>query len=223
MRKRVALCLLSLSVVFLLSVPALAATDQGLTWGVDVNDRHEYSFQYEDVDHPEYSFLHEFYIAVKSLPQIPNNISYASPLNFGVFPELEYYHLNGSEADDWYQHLPPMIIPTGNWTLWTELFEAATSPVEEWDVAVAVEEGPSIWSYTINITVEDHNELGKASYIKESGIILDFLWSAFLDGSKYVEFEVHLLGRLAPEIVIIAVGGGVLVVVGVILLVRKKG
>ncbi len=222
MRKRVALCLLSLSVVFLLSISTFAATDQGLTWGVEINDRHDYSFRYDDVNHPEYSFLHEFYLVVESLPRIPNNISYASPLNFGVFPELEYYHLNGSEVDNWYQHLPPMIIPTGNWTLWTELFESITSQAEEWEIKVGVEDGPSIWSYSINTTVEDHVELGEASYIKQTGILADFLWSAFLEESNYAEYEVRLLVGQAPEIVIIAVGGGVVVAVGVILLVRKK-
>jgi hypothetical protein len=212
-----------LSIIFLLTSSAYAANDQALTWGVEVDDRHEYSFEYEDVDHPEYSFLHEFYFTVSSLPQIPDNITHASPMHFGVFPELEFYHLNGSATDNWYIHLPPMIIPTGNWTLWTELFEALEQTPEGIVTTVEVEDGPSIWSYSINTTVQDHTELGEVSYIKETGIIADFLWSAYMEGSMYVEYELHLLGReLAPEIVLVVIGSGVVAVVVIIFLVRKK-
>ena len=224
LRNKIAFCTLALSIILLLPFSGFAANDQGLTWGVEVDDRKEYSFRYEDVNNPEYSFLHEFYLVVESLPQIPNNISYASPLNFGVFPELGFYYLNGSEADNWYQFLPQMIIPTGNWTLWTKLFEAIEPTSEGMEVTVEVANDPSVWSYSINTTVDDHSEEGECSYIKGTGIISDFLWSAYLEGEKYVEFEVHLLGGGIATEVLLAIGGvGILAVLVIVLLVRKKG
>lgn len=224
MRKRITLCTLALSVIFLITGSAVAVNDQGLSWGVEIGDRHEYSFRYEDVTHQEYSFFHEFYLVVESLPIIPDNITHASPLSFGAFPGLEYYHLNGSNVDDWYWHLPPLIIPTRNWTLWTELFEDLRQTPEGIIVSIEIEEGLSTWSYRYNQTIEDHTELGEASYVKETGILTDFLWSAYLEENKYVEYEVHLLGQgIAPEIVIIAIGGAAIVVIVIILLVRKKG
>ncbi|NHJ12891.1 MAG: hypothetical protein EAX95_04405 [Candidatus Thorarchaeota archaeon] len=223
MARRVAPFLLALGILILLGSSAVAVSNQDLFWGVEEDDRHGYSFRYEDYINQEYSLRHDFFFIVDSLPDIPASILNVTPMDFAAFPVLDYFYSNGTEADYWYAHLPPMIVPVGNWTLWTSLFEAMEPDNPLTEIAVQVEDESSTWSYVYSSTTDLHSEMGQASYDKETGILADFLWSGYSEGEKYFEYEVHLLGRgLTPEIIIAIVGGGAVLALVIILAIRRK-
>jgi hypothetical protein len=110
-----------------------AANNQGLEWGIEVDDRFDYDF---DVSYHNSTFdldlTGEMYVIVNVLGDIADdivalmNIPIAS-LYSGTFT---VYWNNGTVMDDFWLGIPFMgsaflYYPIGNWTLMAELFEDA--------------------------------------------------------------------------------------------------
>jgi hypothetical protein len=113
--------IVSLLILFLLgsSLPAAgsAATNQNLEWGVEVGNRFDYHFQSNEMES-------NCYLIVESLPAIQDDISEIDYLDFfNVTPGYTLYFVNGTIAWWWMFDLTQLIIPSGNWNLWSSLVE----------------------------------------------------------------------------------------------------
>ncbi|MGY5875244.1 MAG: hypothetical protein RTU30_05820, partial [Candidatus Thorarchaeota archaeon] len=100
-----------------------AANNQGLEWGVEVDDRLEFSF---DADwsitimsvSTSYSVDHNVYLEIDSLPSIPNDVDSLSDIDM-VVSTMKF--ANGTEVSDIFSEvplstgLPTAAYPIGNW------------------------------------------------------------------------------------------------------------
>jgi hypothetical protein len=73
-RKRVSILVL-LCVVGLFPIVGSGASNQNLEWGVQIGDRFDFHFRYENYYEPIYNEEYDCYIVVESLPAIPNDIN----------------------------------------------------------------------------------------------------------------------------------------------------
>ncbi|MFW9804558.1 MAG: hypothetical protein ACFFFC_18010 [Candidatus Thorarchaeota archaeon] len=112
---------------------AAAASNQGLEWGIDVNDCIDY---YIEIDFHnstlDFQMDDGMYLIIDDLPAINNDIVGLSQLCLPTMVLNHYstYWENGTPMDffwESYMNMEPVdILPVGNWTLMTQLLEDAT-------------------------------------------------------------------------------------------------
>jgi len=216
------LCLLTIL------IPIVTATsNQNLDWGVEVGNRYDYHFRYQDYNNPIYDTEFDFYIEVESLPTIPNDITKVnSPLFFNISIDLDWFFANGTDMGLYVAFLPHMIHPVGNWALWATLLEEWESRSTNYIESITISETLSRWTWTRHSQITDTDLLGEdgtATFQKSDGVLTYFRDTGF-DGSgdKYFEYEVTLLNAGLPMEDIIAVGGVVVVLVVVIVVCLKR-
>ncbi len=213
--------------LIMLTTPVLAASDQGLEWAVDVDNRFDFSFRYEDYYYEEFSKSFSFYFQVVSLGEIPSTITEVSSLLYpGIQPELAFYFSNGTEMGDWSAVLPQMVFPAGNWSLWTYLFnEIEPNPAYDYDV-VSVADTLTTWSWSVNKGGSGmFGENGIVTFLKSDGALTYFRWTGlFENGSTCYEYEIQQLGFGLPLELTLALAGvaGILVVAVVVVLYRRR-
>jgi len=233
--------LLSLSIVtvMLLSQVSVvaAANNQGLEWGIEVDDRFDYDF---DVSYHNSTFdldlAGEMYIVINSLGGISNDFTSLPniPIPSLYLGTYTTHWSNGTVMDDFWKGIPftgaPFIAyPIGNWTLMTELFELVTYATVTQDAT------------TLNNTVVDVPSSGSVVsmvYLKSNGVAMsqsyDVAWG---DTTANVEFTLTSSSTTTTSTtttgtntedgdytLILILGGGVAVVVVVvaIVLMRRK-
>lgn len=140
--------LLSLSIVtimFFAQVSGVAAANnQGLEWGIEVDDRFDYDF---DVSYHNSTFdlelTGEMYVIINSLGDISNDITSLPniPIPSLYLGTYTIYWSNGTVMDDFWKGIsfmgvPFIAYPIGNWTLMTELFEDVTHTIVTQDASV---------------------------------------------------------------------------------------
>ena len=229
MKNKAAPILAVLCIVTML-VPLVAATsNQNLDWGVEVGNRFDYHFRYQDYDYPIYDKEFDFYIVVESLPTIPDDINEVhSPYYFNISIGLEWFFANGTDMGLYSALLPHMIHPVGNWALWTTLLEEWESQSTHYIEDITISESFSTWTWTRDSQFDDIDLLGEdgtATFRKSNGVLTYYRDTGFdATGSKYFEYEVTMLNAGLPLEDMIAVGGiAVILVVVIVVCIKKKG
>jgi len=131
MRTLVGLAFISL---FFISqtINVAAANNQGLEWGVEVDDRFDYDVKviYHN-DTLDLDIVDEMYVIIDGLPSIADNITSLAQLTFLDFTT---YWDNGTVMDDFWwgvlSLIPFILLPIGNWSLMETLTEEADESVE---------------------------------------------------------------------------------------------
>lgn len=110
-------------------IPAVGAiNNQGLEWGVEIDDRFDYevNLTYHNATY-DLTIDDEMYVIINDLPGIPDDVSSAAQLTFLDFTTYWY---NGTEMThiwkDILMFVPFYLLPIGNWTLISELRDAST-------------------------------------------------------------------------------------------------
>ena len=224
--------LVSILIVFCLIglLPTLgsAATNQGLEWGVEVGDRFDYHVRQNDYSQPAYSFEFDCYFVVESLPTIQDNISeIIHPIIFNVTPDANLYFANGTAANLWKSAFPQMIVPVGNWSLWSVLLEdyAANTSLFHYD-SINISETATSWTWIASSQFAETNQVSReetATFRKSDGVLNNYhLISFYSYGDKKGEYRITRAGYF-PQLgtYLLLVGFGVAIVAAVILY-RKK-
>ena len=137
MRLRIASGKILLPIVILMillaQMPVVEATNnQGLEWGVEIDDRFDYdvTLNYHNATY-DLTIDDGMYVIIDDLPVIPDDVSSAAQLTFLDFTT---YWDNGTEMThiwkDIVMFIPFYLLPIGNWTLLSELREASTPQAE---------------------------------------------------------------------------------------------
>ena len=127
--------MLPILVIMILAIPILpaqAANNQGLEWGVEIGDRFDYdvNLTYHNATY-DLTIDQGMYVIIDYLPVIPDNVSTAAQISFLGFTT---YYDNGTEMTSVWRDVlmlvPFYLLPIGNWTLITELYDANMPPGE---------------------------------------------------------------------------------------------
>lgn len=157
----------SLLILFLLGgslpVTGSAATNQNLEWGVDVGNRFDYHFQSNEIES-------NCYLIVESLPAIQDDILKIDYMDFfNVTPRYTLYFANGTIAYWWMFDLTQLIIPTGNWNLWSSLVE------NRYGVgSINITETSTSWTWTLVSQRRDASILVVSSTFRKSNGVLSY-------------------------------------------------
>ncbi|MCF2138106.1 MAG: hypothetical protein K9W43_12820 [Candidatus Thorarchaeota archaeon] len=174
---------LFISTIFLLGTvsPTLAASDQGLSWGVSVGD--EYMFLYKHVDYSDEKNSRAYNIIVKitDLPEIPENITAINSLYyFPIHPKTDVLFLNRSPVGSFIANLPQLVWPVGNWSLWSNLSHDCINASYSLVYNSTATESKTTWSYTYTAKLSDLTEKSTLTFDKATGVlnrgILSFYW-----------------------------------------------
>ena len=217
---------LSLASMFLIS-PAIAATSQALEWGVTVGDEPTYRFKF--VDEGEVTFDEGVNITVTSIPVIPDPITdwvqIPTVLSTMVYTNgsaigLEAIVLLGILAFGGY-----FVLPIGNFTLLTELAMDSSWWTENHTI---VNDG-SVWGSRLTATDEEINQVAYVHYLKSDGFLARYVIEATntTDGVKSSVSLIRdglgtdIIGWISDNILIVAIGVGVIVILGAVVCRRK--
>jgi hypothetical protein len=212
--------LFALLCVFLIAVnPVGAATDQGLEWGFDVDDRFDFHFRYVDHQNSIYSKEFDFYFVVVSLSTIPDGITGLPIPYLNLSCTVDYFFANDTDLGPYAAILPGLMLPIGNWTLWTTIIEAIEHPTADYATFDAVQYSES-WSYSADYGgAEIPHDQGSATYLKADGVMTRFDWKVWdAMGSPLFEYHVTRAGYEGsfPVILVTLAGIGVAAVVIVV-------
>jgi hypothetical protein len=218
---------LSLASMFLIS-PAVAATSQGLEWGVTVGDEPTYKFKF--VDEGDVTFDEGVNVTVTSVPVIPDPITawYELPtvLSTMVYTNgsaigLEMIVLLGMLAFGGY-----FVVPIGNFSLLTEL--ALDSP---WwtDNHTMVNDG-SVWGSRLTDSEDEISTVAYVHYLKSDGFLARYVVEATntTDGVKSSVSLIRdglgmdIIGWISDNILIVGIGVGAVVLLGAVVCVKRK-
>ncbi len=167
---------LLLFLVFLVLIPNASAKCQDLQWGVEEG----YTKRYDIIERHwgEETGTLMMILTIKGLPSFSNEIVNWSQI---PSPEISIELENGTELTSWrglFPALPTFVLPTGNWSLITELAEANSS---DWEVDY--DSGQDFWQ--LNIESNETNSDWRASidYSQSEGILWNYHWSQYAPGS----------------------------------------
>ena len=213
----VVLCALLLTVN-----PTDATTNQGLEWGFDVGDRFDFHFRYVDHQNPVYSKEYDFYFEVAAHSVIPDGITGLPIPYLNLSCPVDYYFANGTDLGPYSAILPGLMLPIGNWTMWTSIIEAIEHPTADYATFDAGGSS-SVWSYSAEYGGEyiPHDQ-GSASYLRADGVMTRFDWKSWdAMGSPLFEYHITRVGYEGGfPIILVAVA--VLGIAAIVLIVFVK-
>ncbi len=197
----------------LLPIAGSAVTNQGLEWGVEVGDRFAYHFHQENVDF-------DFDIVVESLPEIPDDITEIQSYHgFNVTPTFELATEVRSSG------LPQMIVPVGNWILWSSLLKKYVADSFLFD-SINTTETATSWTWTaINYFLESQNISREetATFRKSDGVLSNYQLVFFnSDGFPNFEYRLTLASYFTGIGAYLLAGGFIVAIVAAVILYRKK-
>lgn len=220
--------LLTVLYMLILLTPIVAATsNQNLDWGVEIGDRFDFYFRYEDYYYPNYSKEFDCYIIVESLPIIPDDISEVVHWTFfNASPDLGLYFTNNTDMGPWAATLPQVILPIGNWVLWSSLLEDYESSSTFHFESINTTETQSTWTWT-HSSQFNSDELtggeGTATFRKADGVLLYFNSVGLNNmGNKYFEYEITQKSSIPRVWMYIALAGMIVCIIALIIVYRKR-
>lgn len=227
MRTKTAFLLTVLCMFILLAPLAAVTSNQNLDWGVEIGDRFNFYFRYEDYYEPIYSKEYDCYIVVESLPIIPDDINEVFSLQyFNESADLGVFLANGTDMGPWSAHLPQMILPVGNWILWSNLLEDYEASSTYHSESVNITETFSTWTWTHSsqyYSDELTGEDGTATFRKTDGVLSYFRYAGLNNmGNKYFEYEITEVGIIPQMGVYLALAGVIVGIIAVAVLYKKR-
>ncbi|TFF84690.1 hypothetical protein EU524_00570 [Candidatus Thorarchaeota archaeon] len=217
---------LSLAAMCVVS-PVLAATSQGLEWGITVSD--EFTYQFRFVDEGETTLDEGVNASVNSLGGIADPISDW----FGLpSANIEMVYTNGTplglEAITLIGILGfggAFALPTGNWTFMTEL---AQDSLWWTDNHTVVNDG-SVWGSRLAETEDDITSEAYVHYLKSDGLLARYVVQA-TNSTSGVSSSISLVRNnigfdivswVSDNILVVGIGVGVIVVLGAVVCRRR--
>ncbi len=217
---------LSLASMFLIS-PVAAATSQGLSWGIAVDD--EFTYQFKFVDEGEVTLDEGVNVTVTTRPTIPDPIT-----DWLELPEvyIDLVYTNGTALG-----LEAIVLlgilafgglfalPIGNFTLLSELAQDSIWWTENHTI---VNDG-SVWGSRLTGTDEEINSVAYMHYLKSDGFLARYVIEATntTDGVKSSVSLIRdglgtdIIGWLQDNILIVGIGVGVIIILGAVVCRRK--
>ena len=227
MRSRVIALLTVLCTLSLLTPAIAVASNQNLAWGVEIGDRFDLHYKYENYYYPSNSKEFDCYIVVESLPIIPDNIDEVEyPLYITESPGLGAYFRNDTDMGPWAANFPQVIMPIGNWALWSNLLEDFEERSLIYFDSINITETPTTWSWTRSTQYSSDELTGgetSVSFRKSDGVLVYF-YSAGLNnyGNKYFEYELTQLGIVSQMGIYLALAGVIVVFIAIIIVYKKR-
>ena len=121
----------------------IAVNNQALDWGIEAGNRFNYDLEvtYHNATY-SLDIIDKMYVIIDDLPVIPDNVSHLYEI---AFYDFTTYWNNGTNMDNFWTNvmhfIPFYAIPTGNWSLISDLYGEVDPPV-------AVEEDKSTFKAT---------------------------------------------------------------------------
>ncbi|MFW9932001.1 MAG: hypothetical protein ACFFDR_05025 [Candidatus Thorarchaeota archaeon] len=196
---------------------ASAANTQGLSWGISVGERIDYTLNtYSEGMESELfdNITVDCYVTIESLPEIPTIVT-AIPI---LLPQ--YYNQSFSNGTEY--SFPWIAVPIGNWTLISELLVPAISSVTN----ITIIDTPSDWGYEIDYESRSSNMTEILLISKSDGALnhIKLEVAAFV-GMQYYRVEITRKGWFAPldtlqtiSIIITLASVGIIVVFGIMII-----
>ncbi|MFW9798738.1 MAG: hypothetical protein ACFFE2_17005 [Candidatus Thorarchaeota archaeon] len=207
----------------------MATSNQNLDWGVEIGDRFYLHYRHEDLYFPDDSSEFDCYIDVESLPAIPDDIDQVIDIFvFTISPELTLYYTNGTEIGPWWALLPNVIIPIGNWTLWSVLlsdYENRTTIYFSESLNITENERTWSWSYYVRFSSNDMTgREGTATFRKSDGVLLHLhMVSVNNLGVVHSEYEITQLSPIDRGIMYVTLAGlGIIILVCLVIVYKKR-
>jgi len=219
---RLATFAFSLSIVV---TPVLAASSQGLTWGIHVGDRYDYLLSFQGYVNGELDtdLKYRAYIVVEGVPELPLSVTGV----IQVWGHVNYscYHEDGTAYLDGKSFMWNAF-PIGNWSLIADLF------VEHWasldpNASIDTIDTPTLYGYNMTFVAADSIDSFSETYLKSSGVLYRFLHWFNSAGRPIMRDEIaYLSGPVQGYDTLLVIGlvaAGTTGLVGVLLFLRKRG
>ena len=212
--------LVLLFLVGVLPTTGSGATNQGLEWGVDVGNRFDYHVQDNNTGF-------DCYIIIESLPAILDGVSrIIHPTIFNVTPDMKLYSANGSVAGWWEWPLTQLIVPTGNWSLWSALLGIFIADHPFVYNSINTTETAISWTWIANSyydypTLRSLEEV--ATFRKSDGVLSYYQLTLFAtEGDKDYEFIIRQTDFFTQTGPYLLLGGCIVALTAAVILYRKK-
>lgn len=212
-----------------LTAPAIAASSEGLDWGVQVDDEFTYRFTIEDPEMSE-DFDEAVNVSVtvvppmsaevpdwSDIPEVTVDIYYAN----GTAPGLELLMLIGIIYAG-----GQFVVPIGNFTHLSALFENYTYYTENTTIINTTSE----WGASYFDIDGDERLDVSATYLKSDGMLARYTFqvtnttsgetakgSFIRDGLGF-----DIMGWISENILIVGIGIGAIVLIGAVVCVRRR-
>ena len=211
----------------------VSAENQGLSWGVPVGERREFNFFHERSS-TVFSYIYyneRVTLEVTENPQIPDNITAIESSGESVdIPQIERvgYWENGTEMGQYVWRFPlPVLLPVGNWTLIASLFSDLMSFYAS-DYTTEVINGHQRIGYRYTASITDWSLLVEVWWSKADGMLLHYLRDEHEARIEGIETDsiirINAVQDSLPwtAIMITAGAGGVLLLVGAAVLLKRR-
>ncbi len=225
--------LFGISLMFLLifsqASNVTAANNQGLEWGLEVDDRLNYNVKVEYHNTTlDLEFDEEMYVIVNDIPSISDDITSITQLTtFNmIFGYYSTYWENDSIMDSLWMHTlklaPITVLPIGNWVLVTQLFTDATP------IAIMVQDS-SIFNYTIE-DIPNPGNVQSSELLKSDGAtsswVYNVTWGSettvYVELTRQISTTTSTGQTLGDNTLLIVIGGVAVVAVVLILVILRK-
>jgi hypothetical protein len=185
--KRSFIIVLCVVITTLLVLPADAANNQGLYWGVAEGDRFDYYSHTSEINPPSTKTTESdfsYYVVIDALPDIPNNLSFREVFVYSLY--IECFSANGTEIDP--RNIIFAMMPVGNWTLYTEIVEH-----NSYLYNLTIIETDAQWGYEITGSIYDVGFIYRILLSKSDGVMDEYSISHFQQstGDERTSLSIH--------------------------------
>jgi hypothetical protein len=204
-----------------------AVNDQGLVWGVEVNNRFDYNVKLEFQNSTtNVSIDDRMYMIVNELTTIPDHVTLLSHITIFslVLGSYTTYWENGTIMDNFWLDImegtnPLVVYPIGNWSLLAQIFEASAP--------VVITQNSTV----MNNSLVDFPVLGNVHetiFLKSSGVVYSNLYIRTYDSETTIHMNLTMIQTptntgVGDSTLIIIVGGGALAAVVIVMfIIRRK-
>jgi len=226
--------LLGLSVItiilFAQTTSVAAINDQGLMWGVEINDRFDYNVELEFQDSTTSVSIDErMYAIINELEPIPDHVTILSHLTIFRLSLGSYttYWENGTIMDSFWIDVvdlpnPFVVYPIGNWSLISQIFEDAAP--------VIITQNTTVMNYSL-LDFPVLGNVHETIFLKSSGVPLSNQYIRTYDSGATIHMNLTKIETPATtetntgdsdSTLILIIGGGALVATLVIVVIIRR-
>ncbi len=221
----IALALLSMFI----TTPAMAASNEGLEWGVEVDDEFTYRFTITDPE-SEDTFDEGVNITVEAVPSMPADV-----FLWDDIPEvdLDIFYTNGTAVGLELLVLLGIlyagghfVVPIGNFTHLSTLLEGYTLFTENTTIINTSSE----WGASYHAEMDDERMEVRTTYLKSDGVLARYTFqvtnttSGDTAGASFIRdgLGFDFMGWISENILIVGIGIGAIVLIGAVVCVKRR-
>ena len=224
---KILLCISIVTIIlFAQTANVTAINDQGLVWGIEVDDRFDYEVEIEFHNSTmDLTIDDEMYVIINELNPVPDHVTSGPHLSIFSLALGSYitYWDNGTVMDSLWpstiKHSPFMAYPIGNWSLLTQIFEDGAP-------TVVVTQDTTILNYSAT-DIPNPGNVQQIILLKSNGALQSQFYNVTWGSETTVFMELTLLSSTTAggNIDLTLILGGVAVVAIVVValvIVRRK-